>query len=122
LLPVYHRPYDAKLLLLAIPACALMWASKGVKRWIVLGLTSAAIIFTSDGPLMLWTAATNGLAFSGSTLSGKLALMLLQPAPLVLLATGCFYLWVYIGYQPSSVDETIRDSMVSTASGQPKAI
>jgi hypothetical protein len=49
-------------------------------------------------------------------------LMLLQPAPLLLLTTGCFYLWVYIGYQPSSVDETIRDSMVLTANGQPKRI
>jgi len=122
LLPVYHRPDDAKLLILTIPACALMWAAGRAKRWLALGLTSAAVIFTSDGPVMLWTAATNGLASSGSTLSGKLALMLIQPAPLVLLAMGCFYLWVYIRYQPSSVDETIRDTMVSTASGQPKAI
>ncbi len=122
LLPVYHRPDDAKLLLLAIPACASMWAAGRAKRWIALGLTSAAIIFTSDGPLMLWTAATSGLAFSGSTISGKVGLMLLQPAPLLLLATGCFYLWVYIRYQPSSADEPIRDSMVLTASGQPKRI
>ena len=26
MLPIYHRPYDAKLLLLAVPACAAIWA------------------------------------------------------------------------------------------------
>lgn len=96
LLPVYHRPYDAKLLLLAIPGCAMLWAGGGVRRWIALGLTSAAILFTSDIPLTLWAAATGGLAASGSSFGGKVMLMLLQPGPLVLLAAGCFYLWVYM--------------------------
>ncbi|MGO9636822.1 MAG: glycosyltransferase family 87 protein, partial [Terracidiphilus sp.] len=29
MLPVYHRPYDAKLLLLTVPACAMLWAEGG---------------------------------------------------------------------------------------------
>ncbi len=32
ILITYHRPYDAKLLLLTIPACALLWAEGGLKR------------------------------------------------------------------------------------------
>lgn len=107
LLPVYHRPYDAKLLLLAIPGCAMLWAGKGSRRrtrWLALGLTSAAIFFTSDIPLTLWTAATGRLPISASTPGVKALLMLSQPAPLLLLATGCFYLWAFIRYRPSAAD------------------
>ena len=32
LLPVYHRQYDSKLLILTIPACALLWSRKGLAR------------------------------------------------------------------------------------------
>ena len=101
MLPVYHRSNDAKLLLLAIPACAVLWTRKGPKRWIALGLTSAAIFFTADMPLAILGQLTRNLAISTSTLSGKLATVLLRrPTPLVLLATGCFYLWVYLRYSP----------------------
>lgn len=102
LLPVYHRPYDAKLLLLTIPACAMLWAGGRAKRWIALGLTSAAIFVTSDIPLIIWTVATSKVGASPSTLGGKLTMLVLQPAPLVLLAAGCFYLWVYIRFESSA--------------------
>lgn len=101
LLPVYHRPYDAKLLLLAVPACAMLWAGKGATRFIALGLTSASIFFTSDLPLAVLDELTRNLYISTSTLTGKLAtVFLLRPAPLFLLATGCFYLWIYLRYVP----------------------
>lgn len=100
LLPVYHRTNDAKLLLLAIPACAMLWKSKGPKRWIALALTSAAIFVTSDFPIMCVVLLTRNLHISASTLTGKLSLLLLQPAPVVLLAAGCFYLWMFIRYRP----------------------
>jgi len=29
MLVTYHRPFDAKLLLLAVPACAMLWAEGG---------------------------------------------------------------------------------------------
>jgi hypothetical protein len=100
LLLVYHLSYDAKLLLLAIPACAMLWGEKGWRRWIALVLTSAAIFVTSDLPIYFDVTWTRKLDISSSTLSGKLTLLALQPAPLVLLATGIFYLWVYIRYEP----------------------
>ena len=56
MLPVYHRPYDAKLLLLAVPACAALWAQGGVRRWLGLVTTSAAILVTSDFPSALLVA------------------------------------------------------------------
>lgn len=100
LLPVYHRPYDAKLLLLMLPACTIVWGRGGVGRWIALVLTSLAIFFTSDLPLMYWVALTKPLRLSTATPPERLALLLSEPAPLVLLAAGCFYLWAYVRYEP----------------------
>lgn len=103
LLPVYHRPYDAKLLLLALPACAMLWAAKASKRWLALALTAAAIVFTSDIPLAIVVALGQSLSLSANTLAGKIAtVLLLRPAPLIVLALGCFYLWAYFRYEPSS--------------------
>ena len=97
ILPIYHRTNDAKILLLAIPGCAVLWAGKGPRRWIALVLTSAAIVLASDIPLLLLAVFTRNLPTYPSTLSAKLLdLVLLQPTPLILLVTGCFYLWVYL--------------------------
>ena len=104
MLPVYHRAEDAKLMLLAIPACAMLWSGKGPMRWPALILTGLAIFITSDRPVAVLSAITRGMPASSSTLAGKLTLLALQPAPLVLLATGCFYLWVYIRYESSPAD------------------
>lgn len=110
LLPVYHRPYDAKLLLLAIPACAMLWSQGGARRWIALVLTSLGILLTSDSPLILLLAASDKLAFSPSTLTGKLmTALVLRPTPLALLLLGSFYLWTYIRYRPSSSGVTLHD-------------
>lgn len=38
-LPVYHRTHDARIIMLAIPATAVLWAGKGPRRWIALALT-----------------------------------------------------------------------------------
>jgi Glycosyltransferase family 87 len=102
LLPLFHRTHDAKILLLTIPACALLWAGKAPLRWIALILTSAAIFITGDIPLLLLLVATRGLPGSPTTLTAKLLdLILLQPVPLILLATGFFYLWVYLRSNPA---------------------
>ncbi len=101
LLPVYHRPDDAALLLLAIPACATLWAVKGPMRKPALVLTSAGIFFASDIPLALLGICAKKLSLPASSLADKLVtIFLLRPTPLVLLAVGCFYLWVFIRYSP----------------------
>jgi hypothetical protein len=116
LLPVYHLPYDAKLLLLAVPGCAVLWARGGKIRWVAFGLSSAAIFATSDIPLSLWAAVINNVRPSTSGPGGTVMLLLLQPVPLVLLATGCFYLWVYVRYEPAaaSLTELERAKMKSS--------
>ncbi len=62
MLPIYHRPYDAKLLLLAVPACAALWAQGGARRWLGMLTTSAAIVVTSDLPATLLTTLSRRIA------------------------------------------------------------
>ncbi len=98
MLVTYHRPYDAKLLLLAIPACAMLWAESGLTGRLALLVTTAAIVSTGDIPLTLLLIFNQNLHMSAAGLFGKmLTAVLMRPTPLVLLAMALFYLWVYIG-------------------------
>lgn len=111
LLPVYHRPYDAMLLLLALPACAMLWKRPGPRRWFALGLTSAGIVLTATVPLDLLAENNQALAAFAARFPSTLpTVLLLRPTPFVLLAMGCFYLWLYLRYEPE------RDELLTGAS------
>ena len=102
MLPVYHRLYDAKMLILAVPACAALWAQGGARRWLGMLTTSAAIVVTSDLPSTVLTILsrrmpTNPVGFSNQILTVFIA----RPAPLILLAMSVFYVWIYL-QRPSS--------------------
>jgi hypothetical protein len=97
LLVTYHREWDAKLLLLTIPACAMLWAEdKRIGRSAFL-ITSAGLVLTGDIPLAALTIVANSLRVDTVGLSGKImTILLIRPASLVLLAMGIFYLCVYL--------------------------
>jgi len=96
LLVTYHRPYDAKLLMLTVPACALLWAEGRPIRWVALVASTAAIVSTADIPLTILLTLTRNLHISTAGISGKmLTVVLTRPVPLILLAMGIFYLWIY---------------------------
>jgi hypothetical protein len=95
MLPVYHRAYDAKLLLLAVPACALLWREGGSLKWLAGVMTTLAIASTSDVPVTLLLGFMKNVTDIGSVWGRLLTALVFHPAPLVLLATGSFYLWVY---------------------------
>jgi hypothetical protein len=102
MLVTYHRPYDARLLLLAVPACAMLWAGGGPARWLALLVTSAGFVYTADLPLLILTILTGNLHISTTGLSGQiLTVMLMRPTPLILLAMGIFYLWIYVRRDPA---------------------
>jgi hypothetical protein len=97
MLVTYHQYYDAKLLLLTVPACGLLWAGGGPVRWIALLVTSLGIVLTADLPLIILAIHTANLQISTAGLSGKiLTVVLMRPTPLILLAMSIFYLWVYM--------------------------
>ena len=95
MLPVYHRLHDAKLLLLAIPACALLWVDKGLHSRVSLALTALAVVFTADLPLALLSTLLKGMHVPGGILGEAVTILLLRPAPLALLLLGTFNLFQY---------------------------
>ncbi len=97
MLPIYHRQHDTRLLLLTVPACAMLWAEGGPTAWPALSLTALGTIFTSNIPLQLLAITTTGVrsAFDG-WLGKLLTLLLSRPAPLILLSISLFYLSVYV--------------------------
>jgi hypothetical protein len=101
MLVTYHRPYDAKLLILAIPACAILWAEGGAIAWLALLVTTAGVVLTADIPLAILAILTKNLQISTTGLSGQIrTLLLIEPVPLILLAMGIFYLWIYLQRDP----------------------
>ncbi len=92
MLPLYHRQYDAKLILLAIPACAVLAAEGGrIARWAIT-ITTIAFILNGD-----WTwAVLNSLLprYHLSSIGPHISLLAF-PVPLSLLALACFYLWQF---------------------------
>jgi hypothetical protein len=95
MLVTYHRSYDAKLLLLSIPACAILWAERKPIRWIAFALSAASILMTGDIALALLTnSMRNSLLYTGSLTERTLFVLVARPAPILLLATAVFYQWV----------------------------
>jgi hypothetical protein len=97
MLVTYHRPWDAKLLLLAIPACAMLWAEGGPARWPALLITAAGLVFTADIPLAILSILAKNLHIGTAGILGKmLTVLLIRPASLILLLLAIFYLWMYL--------------------------
>jgi hypothetical protein len=97
MLLVYHRAHDTRLLLLTVPACAMLWAEGGLTAWLALVLTALGTVFTSNISLEILATITMGLRASIGGLPGEiLTVLLCRPAPLILLIMSTFYLWVYV--------------------------
>jgi hypothetical protein len=120
MLPVYHRHHDSKLLMLALPACLVLWARRGAAGKLAVLFTSLAIVFTSDIPRALLTDFESATAFSADTVSGKLLTILLaRPAPLAIMAMAIFYLWAYwrvdLDSHSANATETVSRDIVAHA-------
>jgi len=97
ILPLYHRLHDTRILLLTIPACAMLWAEGGSIAWLALLFTALGAIFTGDFFVQLLALYGNHVGESASGLHGQLlTLVLSRPVPLILLIVGIFYLYVYL--------------------------
>lgn len=116
LLPTYHRINDAIILLLALPACAMLWKEPGPIRWFAVGLTSAGILLTATTPMaFLAVNAPEIIAFAAQLPGKLLPALVLHPTPFVLLAMGCFYLWLYLRYDPSRLKDLPAPATITAA-------
>jgi hypothetical protein len=93
----YHRPYDAKLLLLAVPALSMLGCEKAFWRNLGSSLIGLGVLFTSDLPVALLAVLTNGIHVSSlGRLERILLSPVLRPAPLALLLASIVFLWIYL--------------------------
>jgi hypothetical protein len=97
MLVTYHRSYDAKLLLLTVPACAMLWSEGAPIRWLGLLVSTVGIVMTGEVPLAVVVNLTKNMP-EGT--AGFFSLMLraveMRPGSLALLAMAIFYVWVYV--------------------------
>ena len=96
MLPVYHHLYDSKILLLTVPACAMLWAEGGLIGRLALLVTAAGFVLNGDVTWAIVLGLIGRLHMPPSGLSEQLLIAVqVFPAPLILLVIGVFYLWVY---------------------------
>lgn len=99
MLPLYHRQHDTRLLLLTIPAQAVLWAEGRLIAWSALLFTTASAFLTGDMTDEFLAVLAHHLRLSDYGFLGQLLnVVLIRPVPLILLAAGIFYLWAYLRY------------------------
>ena len=103
-LPVYHRIYDARLLLLTIPACAILWKEGGALAWFAPIVDAIGILLTGGLPWAIFFALLKH-AHLPSAISSGIPLIVIQvfPAPLAVLCVGVMFLWVFVRRRPGGV-------------------
>ncbi|HEU5457150.1 MAG TPA: glycosyltransferase family 87 protein [Terracidiphilus sp.] len=109
LLVTYHRSYDAKLLLLTVPACSMLWISgrRGM-GWTALVLNTAAFVLTGEIPMQILDNLDGRLHGFGGGLAGDLlTIVLMRPISLILVLMALFYLWVYWRWKPMKSTATV---------------
>jgi hypothetical protein len=99
ILPIYHRSYDAKILLLTLPACAMLWAEGGLIGWLALSFTGGSILLTSE--LMAIIQQMSSVSPASGIGGGFLYLLAARPAPLLLFAESVFFLYLYVRHYQS---------------------
>jgi uncharacterized membrane protein YccC len=82
--------------LIAVPACASLWARSGRYKKTALGVTAVAFFLNGDLPWEIYQIGMRHLHQPLVGFQSQLALAgLMLPVPLMLFATGLFFLRVY---------------------------
>jgi hypothetical protein len=97
LLPVYHHLYDTKLLLLTVPACAMLWAEGGIIARFAILVNIAGFVLTGDLAWVILRVFIDKLHLPATRLTVQmLSVGEAFPVPLILLTMSIFYLSIYV--------------------------
>lgn len=96
LLPVYHRSYDARLLLLAIPGCMLLWKRNPRAGQIGSALLAAGTLVTAGIPWSIFAQVAARHAAGSLLAAPVLRWLVTATVPLTLLGAGVFFLLAYL--------------------------
>jgi hypothetical protein len=107
MLPIYHRENDTKLLLLTVPACAMLWAEGGLTGRLALLVTTAGFVLNGDFFWIVVLGLISHLQLPATALTRHVVIAVQAfPAPLILLVISVFYLWVYVRHCSTPVLST----------------
>jgi hypothetical protein len=111
MLPVHHHFYDTKLLLLTVPALAILWTENGRLKWLSLIVSTTGYVLTGDISETILFHLTNRLLPDSTVTEQAWRAILVSPAPLILLIMGLFYLAVYAreAFRPVSPEKNLLD-------------
>ena len=97
MLITYHRPWDAKLLLLVIPATAMLFSQNCRRRWLALFLSTTALLSVGDIAMSVYLVPLGKIQIPATGFWGRILTILIgRPIPIILLVTAIFYLWAYL--------------------------
>jgi hypothetical protein len=111
MLPIYHRIYDARLLLLTVPASAMLWREGGAVAWLALIADAIGILLTGGVPWAIFFAFLKHAHLPAAISSGMpLIVMQVFPVPLALLFVGVFFLWIFVRRPPAGVETVSNET------------
>lgn len=112
LLITYHRLWDAELVMLAIPACCLLWAKRDSVGKAAIPITLAALLSSGKISLVIFESTVNSFPWSANGIVEQaINAVLIRPASVTLLAMGIFYLCVYLRRIPARQDGIIQTKL-----------
>jgi hypothetical protein len=96
MLPIYHRQPDTKLLILSVPACAMLYAEGNRTGRAALLITAATFLFNGDLPWLIVLSVISHISIPNTLFFSWLVTGIqVFPASVSLLIMGTFYLWIY---------------------------
>ena len=102
MMPFYHRQQDTRLLLIAIPACAMLCAKHDRVGRLAFFITLLAVALIGDMPWIIIFNLIAELPLSHNWLTEHLLIAIqVFPVPIILLATCVFYLWFLVRHGTS---------------------
>ncbi len=115
----YHRLWDARLVMLAIPACCLLCAKDGPLGKAAILITSAAVLVTGDISLVIYLSTVNSFPWTPhGIVATAIDAVLIRPASCALLAMGVFYLWVYLRRMSAEQDGIFHAKLEAEVAAQ----
>ncbi len=101
MLPIYHRQYDAILILLTMPACALLVAEGGMLGRIALIVNAVGFFLTGELPWVALLLVIRRISIPTGTAAGQVLKTVLTGVevltmPIAIFTMASFYLWIYV--------------------------
>ncbi len=95
MLPVYHRVYDARILILAVPMTAILWKRRSQYSKISVFIGATTIVLTGAIPWGIFLRISSGLHPSTNFSKSIAVISQVAPVPVILLISSVFYLRAY---------------------------